>query len=343
MQGRARVQKPTGPVLPRRADMALPALDSQPGDTLELLELMAIGAAQGMRSALATLVEVEGGSARAPGAQMAVLEDGRFAGYVSGGCLESIVASEAVGLMTTGRDRLIRFGVGSPFVDVRLPCGGSINLHVHVDPDPALLAAARSRLSARQPFAIDYAPEHGTATLVDLPLDAMRAGWHGERFRRVYLPQTRLLLIGRGLEFETLTRLGVAAGYEVMALAADEESAARAGRTGAATTRMPLPDVVDKLPIDPWTALVLLFHDHHWEHPILTAALREKPFYIGALGSSRTHRQRCERLVADGVDMADIDRIRGPIGLFGPTRDAVSLALSVLAELAQLRMRDDCP
>jgi xanthine dehydrogenase accessory factor len=105
---------------------------------------------------------MEGGSARAPGAQMAVLEDGRFAGYLSGGCLETIIASEAVRLIGERRDDILRFGVGSPFIDVRLPCGSSIDLHVHVDPDPALLAAARSRLSARQPFAIDYFPErHG--------------------------------------------------------------------------------------------------------------------------------------------------------------------------------------
>jgi xanthine dehydrogenase accessory factor len=269
------------PVLPRRADRFLPVADCQPGDLPELLDLIALGRAEDWRGALVTLVAVEGGSARAPGAQMAVLEDGRFAGYLSGGCLETIIASEAVRLIGEGRDDILRFGAGSPFVDVRLPCGSSIDLHVHVDPDPTLLAAARSRLSARQPFAIDYFPEPGTAALVDPPPEGLRAGWHEQRFRRVYLPQTRLLLVGRGLEFESLARLGAAAGYEVVALAADDASAERVARSGAATTRLLAPDTIGELPIDPWTALVLLFHDHDWEHPILRAALREQAFYIG--------------------------------------------------------------
>jgi xanthine dehydrogenase accessory factor len=306
----------------------------------ELLDLIAWGHAENLRGALVTLVAVEGGSARAPGAQMAVLEDGRFAGYLSGGCLETIIASEAVRLMAAGRDDVLRFGAGSPFVDVRLPCGGSIDLHVHIDPDPVLLAAARARLSTRQPFAIDFLPEFGRAALVDTAAP-LRSGWHEQRFRRVYLPQTRLLLVGRGLEFETLARLGGAIGNEVIALAADDDGAERLAAAGLNSTRLLSPDAIDELPIDPWTAIVLLFHDHDWEHPILRAALRAEPFYIGALGSAETHRRRCERLLADGLDIADVERIRGPVGLFGPTRDAVSLALSVLAELAQLRMKVD--
>ncbi len=330
------------PVLPRRADRLAPAPDCNPGDLPELLDLIAGGRAENLRCALVTLVAVEGGSARAPGAQMAVLEDGRFAGYLSGGCLETIIAGEAVRLMAAGKDGVLRFGAGSPFLDVRLPCGGSIDLHVHVDPDPALLGAARSRLAARQPFAIDFFPEFGRAALVDIAAP-LRSGWHAERFRRVYLPRTRLLLVGRGLEFETLARLGAATGYEVVALVADDDGAERLAAAGLNCTRLPSPDAIDELPVDPWTAVVLLFHDHDWEHPILRAALRAEPFYIGALGSTATHRRRCERLLADGEDIADVERIRGPMGLFGPTRDAASLALSVLAELAQLRMKVDQP
>ena len=340
MSGQSAVHTRSQPLLPRRADWLGPAPDCQPGDLAELLDLLVAGRAENLRGALVTLVAVEGGSARAPGAQMAVLEDGRFAGYLSGGCLETIIASEAMRLIAEGRDDVLRFGAGSPFVDVRLPCGGSIDLHVHVDPDPALLDRARSRLAARQPFAIDFFPADGRAELVDTA-PQWRSCWHEERFRRVYLPQTRLLLVGRGLEFETLARLGAAAGYEVVALAADDAGAARVAAGGPATTRLLSPDTVDEFAIDPWTAVVLLFHDHDWEQPILEAALGEQPFYIGALGSTQTHRRRCERLLADGLDIADVERIRGPIGLFGPTRDAVSLALSVLAELAQLRMKVD--
>jgi xanthine dehydrogenase accessory factor len=327
----------TPAVRPRRTEPPTSAIHCPPGDLPELLELLAQGHSEHLRGALVTLVAVEGG-ARAPGAQMAVIEDGRFAGYIAGGCLESIIASEAVRLIGEDRDDLLRFGVGSPFVDVRLPCGGSIDVHVHVKPDAALLTAARSRLANRQCFAIDYVPECGTAELLESPAEELLTGWHELRFRRVYLPQTRLLLIGHGLELEVLARLGAASGHEVVALTADD-SAERIARSGDVVARPLGARAPDDLPVDPWTAVVLLFHEHDRELPLLRAALRAQPFYIGALGSSRAHRERCERLLTDGVSLADVDRIRGPIGLFGPTRDAVSLSLSVLAELAQFQMK----
>ncbi len=92
------------------------------------------------------------------------------------------------------------------------------------------------------------------------------------------------------------------------------------------------------MPIDPWTATVLLFHDHDWEAPILARALNSKGFYVGALGSPKTHRMRCDRLAGMGVPQEQIARIHGPIGMIGRARDPGTLALSVLSEIAQKRM-----
>ncbi|MDM9627572.1 XdhC family protein [Rhizobium sp. S152] len=85
--------------------------------------------------ALATLVEVQGGSARALGAQMAITDQGLYCGFVSGGCTEAAVAAEAVAAIEKRMDRFLRLGVGSPFFDIRLPCGGSINIAIHVVDD----------------------------------------------------------------------------------------------------------------------------------------------------------------------------------------------------------------
>ncbi|HCV71891.1 MAG TPA: hypothetical protein DHE23_11245, partial [Agrobacterium sp.] len=87
-----------------------------------------------------------------------------------------------------------------------------------------------------------------------------------------------------------------------------------------------------------YTAVVLLHHDLDAEQAVLQAALRSPAFYIGALGSTRTHRRRVDFLVSSGFSRADTDRIRAPIGLFGPTRDANSLALSILADIAASRL-----
>jgi xanthine dehydrogenase accessory factor len=93
--------------------------------------------------------------------------------------------------------------------------------------------------------------------------------------------------------------------------------------------------------IDPYTAVVLLHHDLEIEMPVLEVALASSAFYIGALGSTRTHRNRVQRLELSGTDRQQIDRIKAPIGMFGPTKDATALALSVLADIAAARLVAD--
>ena len=82
----------------------------------------------GKGAVLVTLVEIRGGAARPLGAQMVVREDGRYCGFVSGGCVEAAAAFEALEMMGSGRDREIRYGEGSPWFDIVLPCGGGITL-----------------------------------------------------------------------------------------------------------------------------------------------------------------------------------------------------------------------
>jgi xanthine dehydrogenase accessory factor len=95
--------------------------------------------------------------------------------------------------------------------------------------------------------------------------------------------------------------------------------------------------------IDPDTAVALLQHDLDLEMPVLEAALEARPFYIGALGSARTHEKRVQRLRERGHSDEAIDRIKAPIGLFGRARDAQSLALSVIADIAACRQSSLTP
>jgi xanthine dehydrogenase accessory factor len=89
--------------------------------------------------------------------------------------------------------------------------------------------------------------------------------------------------------------------------------------------------------VDPFSAVLLLHHDLEQELPVLEAALRTSCFYLGALGSRRTHQLRLNRLLRLGHDQPELERIKAPIGLFGPARDSASLALSILADVAASR------
>ena len=275
-----------------------------PVDALRLIDQ---GHREGVSGVLITLVAIEGSSSRAIGTQMAVLADGRQVGSFSGGCIERAIAAEALDVLAGGRPRCVRYGSGSPYIDVRLPCGGGIDLLFSPRPDPAAIAAALARLAAREP--------------AELAL--------GEHVQH-YAPALRLVAIGHGEDLTALVRLARAYGVEVAAWAPVSEGLSEAGIAPLITrTRLPM------IASDRWTAIVFLFHDHDWEEALLPQALALPAFYHGAVGSRRTHRARIDRLRAAGVSPAQLDALRGSIGLIPGTRDPATLALSILAELVQ--------
>ena len=91
---------------------------ARPVDALSLIDR---GAREGVPGVLVTLIAIEGSSSRSIGTQMAVLADGRQVGSFSGGCIERAIATEALEVLASGQPRTVRYGVGSPYIDVRLP------------------------------------------------------------------------------------------------------------------------------------------------------------------------------------------------------------------------------
>lgn len=311
-----------------------------PDDPASVFGLLLAGQREGLAGALVTIIDISGGAPRALGAQMAVLEDGRFCGYVSGGCVEASVASEAIRCIRAGADEVMRFGVGSPFIDIKLPCGGSIDVHVHVRPDPALIAEAHRMLQLRAPFCVAFRATDGTTALVPGSGPRERSEWRDGVFYRHYHPLTQMLLIGEGHELVSLAQIGRAAGLPVSSYMTAEAHSASVVRSGTLVTpvngsRLP------ELPVDPFTAIIFLLHDRFKESRLLESALSYDPFYIGALGSRRTHATRVARLEAAGIGEDRISRLHGPIGLYGPTRTSSALAISVLGEITEARIRLD--
>jgi xanthine dehydrogenase accessory factor len=274
---------------------------------IDALRLIQRGAREAVHGVLVTLVGIEGSASRAIGTQMAVLADGRSVGSFSGGCIERAIVAEAQTVLAAGRPRLVRYGTGSPYIDVRLPCGGGIDLLFTPRPDPAAVAEALARLDRRQAASLDL-------------------GSHVQ----AYAPALRLVALGHGEDLLALVRLARSCGIDVTAYAPAEDAGFDQGVLPLVTrTRLPA------LTGDPWTAVVFLFHDRDWEEFLLPQALDVAGFYHGAVGSRRTHRARIEHLRALGVPEARIDALRGSIGLIPATRNPATLALSILAELVQ--------
>lgn len=287
-------------------------------DAIDILAFAADALDEGHATALVTLVEIRGGAARAIGTQMAVRDDGLYCGFVSGGCTEAAVAADAVIALRKGMDRNLRLGEGSPFFDIVLPCGGGITLAIHVLREAGAVRQALAALRRRTPVRLRYDP--GAQSLSFEPGDGT-SGWEGDCFARAYRPKQRLLLAGTSLEAGAVSRIASASGYEVIMI-----------------ERGQVPSLSQ---FDADTAVALLFHDIDRELPLFDAALASKAFYIGALGSRRTHAKRCDALRQRGHSEGELARIKAPIGIFDKARDAHSLALSVIADIARARLRFD--
>ncbi len=296
--------------------LPVPAKAFSTDSAVEVLEFAIQAVVAGRQVALCTLVEIRGGSSRSLGAHMAVADDGLYCGYVSGGCTEAAVAAEALQAISKGYDRFVMLGEGSPFFDIVLPCGGGVTVAVHVLRDTRPIRKAIEGLQCRRKTGLSYSPGTQSLSFISGKGDA---GWNNETFLTSYRPTVRILLSGRTLEVEIAAKVARAAGYEVL------------GYDAAAS------DASDEALIDADTAVAILQHDLDLEMPVLEAALRARPFYLGALGSSRTHERRMQRLRELGYSQDDIDRIKAPIGLFGRARDAQTLALSVIADIAAFR------
>jgi xanthine dehydrogenase accessory factor len=174
-------------------------------------------------------------------------------------------------------------------------------------------------------------------------LDDDRSGTLGTAegllFIEVWNPKPRLLVIGAVHTAQELVPLARAAGYEVTVI--DPRTAfSTPARFPDTTLLHDWPDeAVAMLAPDRRTAILTLTHDPKIDDPALETALRSEAFYIGALGSRRTHAQRVERLKSAGFDDAAIARIRGPVGLAIGAQTPVEIAISIMAEITAVLRR----
>lgn len=158
----------------------------------------------------------------------------------------------------------------------------------------------------------------------------------GRAFLTVYVPSPRLVITGAVHISQTLAPIGQLLGYDVTIV--DPRTAF------ASIERFPDVKVVAEWPdaalpplgIDHYTAFVALTHDPKIDDPALKYALAQDCFYIGALGSKKTHAKRVERLNQAGVSEADIARIHAPIGLDIEAVSPAEIAVAIMGEITQV-------
>jgi len=298
---------------------------------------------KGRGAVLATVVQTWGSAPRRVGAQLVVSGDGNMQGSVSGGCVEGAVVLEAQQALADGRSKILEFGIsdGDAFT-VGLACGGTIRILLEpigaVLPEPMLkeLVEARAQRRAvayvvniqKETRALEYSG-HSNRMQMD------RSGFEedGQTFVTIHMPPLRLVVVGAVHIAQALLPIAQIVGFDPVVVDPRESF--------ASPERFPDVKILNDWPeealqahgLDARTAVVLLTHDPKLDDPALELALRSEAFYIGALGSKRTHEKRCVRLQEKGFSKDQIARINGPVGLNIGAATPAEIAASIMAEI----------
>lgn len=309
----------------------------------------------GKQAVIATVVQTWGSAPRPVGSQLAISGAGEIAGSVSGGCVEGAVVVEAMECLEDGRARILDYGVtNDEAFAVGLACGGEIRVMVEpvgVAVAPEMLQELVAARKARRPmaylvnvdtwqrrFADASDVEMGAAVSARFRSD--KSGFEDQVFVGIHNPPLRMAVVGAVHIAQPLMQMAGLLGYDTL-LVDPREAFATEKRFPGETMVHDWPDeALAEFGLDARTAVVTLSHDPKIDDPAIRAALASDVFYLGCLGSTRTHAKRVARLAEAGFAAEQLDRIHAPVGLNIGAKSPAEIAISVLAEITErLRLK----
>lgn len=295
---------------------------------------------------LVTVVQTWGSAPRPPGALLAVRSDGVVSGSVSGGCVEDdLIARTRAAFGMAGAaaaesslPSLIVYGVNKEeAARFGLPCGGTLRLVQEPVQDTGWIEQLLARTAAHRLVARTLELASGKVALADA-VRGQAMTFDGSRLTTLFGPKWRLLLIGAGQLSQAVAQMAAVLDFEVLVCDPREEYAAALGIEGVQRLDGMPDDVVREMLPDAHTAIVALTHDPKLDDMALLEALKSAAFYVGALGSRRNQEARKQRLAEHfdlGVD--ELARLHGPVGLRLGAKTPAEIAVSVIAEIVQVK------
>jgi xanthine dehydrogenase accessory factor len=315
----------------------------------------------GSKVALATVVKTWGSSPRPIGSALVIREDGVFEGSVSGGCVEGEVVLEALEILKTGKPQYLHFendpnSVWSP----GLSCGGKISIFVVLikkenfgifqgivrdlkkrsptllitrlnDGKMHLLTQKEGKLDISNPF---------TETLGEEAKQCLKKRFSKlvndndqDYFINAILPRPKLFIIGAVHIAQSLVPIAHMTGFDVT-LVDPREAFGNESRFPDHNLVVEWPDeFLEGDGLDSECAVITLAHDSKIDEAALKVALKSDCFYIGSLGSKRTHQTRISKLRGEGFSEKQLTRISGPVGLAIGAKTPQEISISILAEI----------
>jgi len=310
----------------------------------------------GKGAVLATVIQTWGSAPRPAGAQLAISGTMDMAGSVSGGCVEGAVVEEAIETLETGEPRLLKYGVSDEEAFAAgMACGGAI--HILVEPlgiggglPVALLEQLLAQRLARQPVAYLVRPDKWQRKIVgpefaEIDLSprfaADRSGFEGAWFVNIHNPPLRMVIVGAVHIAQPLVQMARLAGYDTVLV--DPRTAF------SSESRFPGERLVQEWPdealqaerLDARVAVVTLTHDPKLDDPAIRTALKSDVFYLGCLGSGRTHAKRIKRMAEAGFSSRETDKIHAPVGADIGAKTPAEIAISIMAEITERLRRPE--
>ncbi|MES2755807.1 MAG: XdhC family protein [Pseudomonadota bacterium] len=305
---------------------------------LEVLKTAAGWIADGRRCQLVTVVKTWGSSPRPIGATLAICDDGRVVGSVSGGCIEDdLIEQVRQHGITRTIPEILSYGITADEAHrFGLPCGGTIELAIEPLSPASAVEELLARLENHELVARRLDLASGAVTLSHAAAGATQHVADGVLYT-VHGPRWRLFIIGAGQLSRFVAQVASAMDYHVTVCDPREEY-----RGGWNLPEVPLvhvmpDDLVMDAKLDRRSAVLALTHDPKLDDLALMEALKSDAFYVGAIGSRLNNARRRERLKLFDLDDAQLARLHGPVGLYIGSKTPAEIAISILAEMTAVK------
>jgi xanthine dehydrogenase accessory factor len=290
---------------------------------------------------VAVVEETWGSAPRGPGSLMIINTDGRFEGSVSGGCVEGSVIAEAQASAAGQTYKQLNFTVSTEDAwQVGLACGGRITIGLFkLTPEslPALDAALSVPVS-RDGGTFTLPKTKGHATFCSRKTTE-KLDSSANKLELAITPPYRMVITGAVHIAQALAPMAKACGFDVTVIDPRGIFTDERHFEGASIINDWPDEVLKNSTPDKETAIVTLTHDPKIDDAALKCALASDAFYVGSLGSKKTHASRLKRLAGEGFSEAEMARIHGPIGLDIGSKTPAEIAISIIAEIISARPR----
>tara|TARA_R110002073_G_scaffold326975_1_gene507304 strand:- start:14206 stop:15216 length:1011 start_codon:yes stop_codon:yes gene_type:complete len=298
---------------------------------------------KGIKTALASVISLDGSSYRKPGVRMSVQEDGKMIGAVSGGCVEKEVLRQAQSVFETSTPKLMVYDGR-----YRLGCEGILYILIEpFNPDEAFFDAFEKQCVSRESFTISSSFSKkeedrfkgGSIFYFKNSSFSIRENYESDNsldiFKQTVKPGFKLMIVGSEHDAVQLCKYASSTGWEVDIIAPPDDPKTIENFPGASNYFGISETEFSTLPLDSQTAVMMMTHSYIKDLKYLSSILEKEVPYIGLLGPSKRREKLINEMLERNEDISDhfFDRLYGPAGINIGAETPQEIAISILGEI----------